>query len=230
MNYLKSLQTLYYLLDSSGEDHWSEWIKRDIEMWEQNQDVSHHLSAFGGIGSFNDIWICEGNGHVIMKIQEPWINNAIDALKSISFSFAKFGKVDFLPYGNSLLQGYRCLDCGYSEITEYEIECYISKRVVGEMIRSAINRDELLNVVKKIHSLEIDGLEKEREKVKRLASESSITVTQREGWLRPCPKCDTDNTAVYRWVTKEKKSFFWKNRILFTPSQDNLPLANRRWH
>lgn len=227
MDYVKALQALHFLLISSGEKHWAAWIKRDIELWERNHEVSHHLSAYGGMGSFNDIWICEGNGHTISKFQEPWINYAIDELKAISFSFARFGEMRTTPRRDSVLQGYRCLECGYSEITEYDMECYIAKRVVGERIVAATDHGDLMKVVREIYALEIVGLEVERETVKKWALGSFITVTKRTGWMRPCAKCNHENTAVYRWILKERKRLFNNRGYRFVPTEDNLPLVKR---
>ncbi len=65
------------LLDAVGESHWAKWIDTDIKVWRANCDVSHHLSAYGGMGSFNDIWICRANQHTLTEAQEPWANTLL---------------------------------------------------------------------------------------------------------------------------------------------------------
>ena len=42
------------------EDHpefknWIDWLGRDIQDWPQRREVAHHLRAYGGMGSFNDL-------------------------------------------------------------------------------------------------------------------------------------------------------------------------------
>jgi hypothetical protein len=48
---------------------------------------------------------------------------------------------------------------------------------------------------------------------------SSISLSARAGWMRPCPNCSSDNTAVYRWKRAANKESG------FEPTDDNLPLA-----
>ena len=52
-----SLIAMKRLLDAVGESHWAKWIDTDITEWRSNRDATHHLAAYGGMGSFNDIWI-----------------------------------------------------------------------------------------------------------------------------------------------------------------------------
>jgi hypothetical protein len=53
--YLDALKAMHELLGALGEQHWRSWIAQDIEEWESRKSASHHLSAYGGMGSFNDI-------------------------------------------------------------------------------------------------------------------------------------------------------------------------------
>jgi len=86
--YEHALIAMQRLLDSVGISDWSKWIETDIEEWRRHRDVSHHLSAYGGMGSFNDIWICEENRNRISKTQEPWANSLFRWLKALCFFLA----------------------------------------------------------------------------------------------------------------------------------------------
>ena len=58
---LETLDEIIQLLESDGEQHWSRWIRQSRERL-QNSDFSgieHLLSAYGGMGSFNDLVICQ---------------------------------------------------------------------------------------------------------------------------------------------------------------------------
>jgi hypothetical protein len=87
--YLHVLKALEYLLDKVGESQWRDWLYEDIELWKAGNDVSHHLSAYGGMGSLNDFWISPLNGHAISEIQEPWINHLLTLLRNLCFQCAQ---------------------------------------------------------------------------------------------------------------------------------------------
>ncbi|MBL8523403.1 MAG: hypothetical protein JNN20_06930 [Betaproteobacteria bacterium] len=62
------------LLAKHGEKHWASWLEQDARRI-QNLDlygVEHVLSAFGGMGSINDLVLHPINGHLIQE-------NEIDA-------------------------------------------------------------------------------------------------------------------------------------------------------
>ena len=43
------------LADHPEFQNWIDWLERDIEDWTQRREVAHHLRAYGGMGSFNDL-------------------------------------------------------------------------------------------------------------------------------------------------------------------------------
>ncbi|MEG0277105.1 MAG: hypothetical protein RR630_08745 [Coprobacillus sp.] len=54
--YLQALDMLIYLLDKNGNyDHWIEWLKIDMNNFIDMDNVDHHIQAYGGMGSFNDL-------------------------------------------------------------------------------------------------------------------------------------------------------------------------------
>lgn len=87
--YENALHAMGQLLAAVGEKHWSAWIRDDLERWSSRAEVDHHLSAYGGMGSFNDLIICPENGHIVTKVQEPWANETFEWLKSLCFQFAR---------------------------------------------------------------------------------------------------------------------------------------------
>ncbi len=53
-------ETLICLRSILQADHpefqnWINWLNRDIEDWTKRREVAHHLRAYGGMGSFNDL-------------------------------------------------------------------------------------------------------------------------------------------------------------------------------
>jgi uncharacterized protein DUF6966 len=87
--YENCLRAIERLLSATGVTYWPDSIRRDILDWQNSWDTSHHLSTYGGMGSFNDIWICRENSHNVTEAQEPWVNSLFDWLKGVAFYLAK---------------------------------------------------------------------------------------------------------------------------------------------
>ncbi|WP_158903598.1 hypothetical protein [Burkholderia sp. L27(2015)] len=63
----KLLADIRQLLGDVGEARWEDWIARDLMLVESLDayGLEHFLSAFGGMGSINDLIIHPINGHQI---------------------------------------------------------------------------------------------------------------------------------------------------------------------
>lgn len=247
--YFQVLTTLEYLLDKAGEDSWRDWLRQDIDLWRSRKDVTHHLSAYGGMGSFNDIWICAQNGHNVTKAQEPWVNSLFEILKGLCFRLAHEPEKDesiidvnsarYLPiisaFRHSLskegidskarrfsmitsrLHGWHCFRCGYSETSSYDIENYLAHVLLPEYVSRAKTERELKALVDSAFSLEFEGIVEVRHQLRQAILNSGIQIVDREGWVRPCPKCGSDDTGVSRWELSNG---------IFNASKDNLPIGN----
>ena len=75
----KSNQTDFkIMIDSkSGVSYWAKWIAMDLDRWETEKSVRHHSSAYGGMGSLNDLIICTENKHSVTKSKEAWVNSLL---------------------------------------------------------------------------------------------------------------------------------------------------------
>jgi Domain of unknown function (DUF6966) len=86
--YENCLWAIERLLSATDVTYWPDSIRRDVQVWQLFRDTSHHLSTYGGMGSFNDIFICRDKGHSVTEAQEPWVNSLFDWLKSVVFYLA----------------------------------------------------------------------------------------------------------------------------------------------
>src|SRR5262249_37577650 len=77
------------LLCAVGESHWAKWVQDCIERWRATHDTSCHLSLYAGMGSFNDIYICRKNRHIVTELQEPWVNTLLLWLQALCCFLAK---------------------------------------------------------------------------------------------------------------------------------------------
>ncbi|MEG0367567.1 MAG: hypothetical protein RR585_12075, partial [Coprobacillus sp.] len=54
--YIQALEFLiYYLKKEGAQEQWVQWLNKDLDEFYSSQGVTHHLQAYGGMGSFNDI-------------------------------------------------------------------------------------------------------------------------------------------------------------------------------
>jgi ABC-type transporter Mla MlaB component len=85
------LEQIEQLLVAHGEQHWSAWIKRDLTAIKRYDahGIAHLLSAYGGMGSFNDLWLCAVNGHRIGESEVIEVNDKLSALRSEAYTLAK---------------------------------------------------------------------------------------------------------------------------------------------
>jgi hypothetical protein len=216
--YLEALEAMQRLLQSQNQTHWRNWILQDIDEWNGSNSVSHHLSAYGGMGSFNDV-----------GFENPWIGYLFDDLKSVCYFLAQHPghNADASSIGTSMgnlgfdLQGWRCLTCGYGTVSNYDIERFIARRIIREEILKFLGSGHLEEFVETVIHGSLSHKILTADSVAILAQNSGIEVRREKGWVRPCPKCNSDDTAVYRWNLIENGDYH------FESSADNLPLRKK---
>ena len=166
--YESALMATEDFLRRVGVRNWADWLKQDLIEWRTTRGVSHHRSAYGGMGSFNDVVICPMNDNNITSEQEPWANSLFEWLKATLFylsqnpsetiteenlrvavgrnapSLAAFVGGERAPDsmrgfagGPVKISGWRCLTCGYAEITQFDIDNAIADEFVPGMIFQA---------------------------------------------------------------------------------------------
>ena len=70
--YTEALVCLRLILQTDHPEfkNWLDWLGRDIEDWTQRREVAHHLLAYGGMGSFNDLPNMRGNHDYIFDFSQ----------------------------------------------------------------------------------------------------------------------------------------------------------------
>jgi hypothetical protein len=212
--YRKTLLLLKNLLHKSDNTHWEQWIDRDIYEWDNSKLTSHHKSAFGGMGSINDLWV-GGQGKIGM-----WKNSMFDILKSISSTFAVKNIIQFPTATISIIEGTICRDCSYAEISESGIEYYISNKHLPTIIATLLpteNYFDLTNIERLTNEKEVVL---DRQKLSTALTEFKINLSETGNWLETCPICNSSNTCVYRWdITLSY------DRIILSRSKNNLVIT-----
>ncbi len=213
--YWDALNAMHDLLGALGEQRWRSWIAEDIREWETRKSVQHHLSAYGGMGSFNDI----------MFPEDVWLGTLFDDLRGACYHLAHHptGRLDVRALEHSMgkisfeLSSWRCLACGYGVVSHRDIDYFIARRVIRQHVLREAERTHLQEFVRSvIHSRPSDAA-LTHERVADWARKSGLGIRDGNDWLRPCPSCGSNDTAVYRWLLIEGGQ-------RFVPSHDNLPL------
>jgi hypothetical protein len=212
--YSDALNAMHDLLGALGEQHWRAWIAQDIDEWESHKSVSHHLSAYGGMGSFNDI-----------GFEDVWLGVLFDDLKSACYYFAHqpTSKPDITGLERSMgcvsfeLSGWRCLVCGYGVISHRNIDYFIARRIIRQNVVAEAGRAHLREFVASAIRSHPTDVALTPAKVVSWVDGSGLHIRDSNEWLRPCPNCGSEDTAVYRWLLADGEH-------RFVPAHDNLRL------
>lgn len=211
--YRKTLLLLKDLLHKSDNSHWEKWIDRDIDEWDNSKSTSHHKSAFGGMGSINDLSV-GGQGKV-----GTWQNNMFDILKSISWTYAVKNKIQFPTMTVTNIEGIICRDCSYAEISESGIERYISNKHLPTIIANLLPTDQYTDLTNFEILTSKANIEADRQKLLAALTEFKINFSKTGNWLKTCPTCDSSNTCIYRWDISNSD-----DKIVLTRSKNNLTI------
>lgn len=86
------LKATIVLLERVGADHWAAWMKISLSQLENGDlsGVKHVLAAYGGMGSFNDLVLCSGNGHRVTDDEYRTVNDELDKLRNEAYELAQF--------------------------------------------------------------------------------------------------------------------------------------------
>jgi hypothetical protein len=76
---IDGLESLASLLRGHGEPGWADWLEKDAERIRSGDlyGVKHLLSAFGGMGSLGDLWLCPESGHKIAQARVAAANEEL---------------------------------------------------------------------------------------------------------------------------------------------------------
>jgi hypothetical protein len=87
---IETLTELSSLLRQHDEQHWASWIDSDLRRIGSGDlnGVTHLLSAYGGMGSFNDLVLHPANGHRVDTASIVRVNDALSLLRSRAWILA----------------------------------------------------------------------------------------------------------------------------------------------
>ena len=77
-----SISELAGFLEQRGETLWSKKARMAIERSDSNAKVVEVQSWFGGMGSLNDLILCEMNGHNVELNEYDAVNDQLERLRT----------------------------------------------------------------------------------------------------------------------------------------------------
>ncbi|MCP9768024.1 hypothetical protein EGI22_08870 [Lacihabitans sp. LS3-19] len=201
--YLKTLELLKSLLISNGEQFWADWMQKDIDVWNKDKSTEHHLHAFGGAGSFNDINLGQND-----KIGY-WKNALLSNLASISYGFAKTQTIE-IPKGYfSQLEGGMCRKCKNGDIAENSIERFLAAKFIPEIIEKNLLSNDFLEILNLENFQNNSETQTEKAEIINAIKNANIKLNPfGSAWEYDCKICGEPNKISYRWDVIFKNDFF----------------------
>ena len=86
----QTLRQLESILRKHNRSNWAQWLAKDASCIERDDfyGVEHFLSAFGGMGSLNDIVFHPLNGDKLTEAESKRVNEEFSELKSQAYDLA----------------------------------------------------------------------------------------------------------------------------------------------
>ena len=204
--YKTSLNLLIKILQNSGYDNWINWLTEDIHLWETERKTEHHLRAYGGMGSFNDVIISNNDTAGL------WKGNVFGIIQTLVYNLAKgnisTASLDENFYSNPPreISGWRCQNCGHAIINARNIDIYLASVFIPKFFVKHLKEDnisEILAIEKMINAGEV--LLK-KQKIESLVVANGITFSTNNEWLWTCSKCGSGQVCAYRWLINSDAS------------------------
>jgi hypothetical protein len=84
---IATLDLIVALLERHGEELWSWWLRYDTELLRRGDlaGLDHFLASFGGMGSFNDLFLCPENCAKIAAHEVSPVNGELQRLQTLAY-------------------------------------------------------------------------------------------------------------------------------------------------
>jgi hypothetical protein len=201
--YKTALEVLSQILREEKHENWANWMQEDLKLWETNKSVEHHLRAYGGMGSFNDVVVGGNNNEGI------WKAHIFGHLQGLTYSLAKGDSLEKIletisnqPPVN-VISGWRCRTCGDARMTDRDINLFIANYFIPQFFVQYVQEDrlkEVFDIPKLIDSEEVIA---KKSNMKSLIQQANIILNPDDNWHWTCPKCGSSEVCVFRWIVAE---------------------------
>ena len=197
--YKTTLEVLAKILQEENYDHWAKWMQEDIKLWEINKNVEHHLNAYGGMGSFNDV-VIGGNDN-----EGIWKGYIFGHLQTLAYSLAKGDSLESIlerisnQNGDNEINGWRCRNCGDARMTDRDINLFIVHYFIPKLFVQYVIQDKLKEVINISKLIDSEEVITKKNQIASIIQEAKIILNLDDKWLLTCPSCGSSEVCVYRW-------------------------------
>lgn len=204
--YKTTLEVLAKVLQEENWANWANWMQEDIKLWETNKSVEHHLRAYGGMGSFNDVMIGGSDNEGI------WKAHIFGHLQTLAYSLAKGDSLGAILEGilnrnsSKEISGWRCRNCGEARMTDRDINLFIAYYFIPTFFVQYVQEDKLQKVTDIPKLIDSEEVKNKKKQIESLIQEASIIINPDNNWLWACPKCGSSEVCAYRWKVLENGS------------------------
>jgi hypothetical protein len=217
--YKQSLELLRTILLENQYDFWANWMNEDIENCEKTKSTEHHLRAYGGMGSFNDVVI--GN----QDSAGLWQGRVFGMLQSLAYGLASGDTLeDILTRISNIstqISGSRCQDCGAARINAIDIERFVCASILPQVFTNHLKNHRLAEIIDTNKLISSEEVSNKKIAIERLIGQSNIEIASDNNWLWTCPKCGSDKVCSYRWE-------ILNNETKIIESDDNLEVNKQK--
>lgn len=213
--YKQSLELLRTILLENQYDFWANWMTEDIENWEKTKSTEHHIRAYGGMGSFNDVVI--GN----QDSAGLWQGRVFGMLQSLAYGLANGDALeDIIARINAIsiqISGWRCQDCGAARINAIDIERFVCASILPEIFVNYLKNNELSKILDTNKLILSEEVSNKKITIEQLIRQANIEIASDNTWLWTCPKCGGSKVCSYHWEVLN-------NAAQIIESDDNLEI------
>ena len=186
--YEQSLEGVIGVLAAADESHWRSWMESDLARWRGDRSTEHHQRAYGGMGSFNDLWVSDVS---------VWLNAALHQLRGITWAGASAAEQDPSRFIHVAASGplglsfWRCQACASEYCGLTQIQSAAAAAWASWSVPSLVSGEEGVRIASAAEGPAGEG---EREAyVSFVASRAAdLSLTRFEiGHFNetPCPRC-----------------------------------------
>jgi hypothetical protein len=212
--FVAAAESTVELLQSVGEASWASRIHKAVEDYARDGNVEPFLQFFEGHGSLNDLILSPRSGHKVTPHQYPWVNTLLQSLLSLSSGAAQavHAREKFAPLWfewHRKLQGWICNACEFTSLSGNEIESALAGWTIGDELKPE-SPGELKRAVEVSLKGDSATVAQRRETLRHNAKLANISLDEKDrdsrAGMKPCPKCGSDRTSVFRWILEDDDS------------------------
>lgn len=211
-----TLKGMQKLLNDCNEKVYADIIADCIAAWQARQDTDCMLKEFATGGRFRtfqfkkedfssleqNFWVQQlFGGLVAMVIQ---LAGFIRENKTVDIAFIRrnFGRP------TDVLTGMKCSSCGQRQVSQLDIDKYISLPIIAKRIADGLENNTLDKEIETIISVSAPEIQRERNNAQLRAANTKLIVSDSRTPMKFCPSCGNQKLEPCRFLKSVKEPIF----------------------